>query len=531
MEMRSKIIFWSKNNWQTLIAPMLFFGSLAFRLRGFVLFPKFNDEMGEVYWATLIAQGKHFPLVGSNLFSGPVYFYFIALLFKVFGFNYFIPRLVSAVFCALIVPTMYLIGRNLNCKIAGIVSALLFCFFPAFFVINSRLAWSASLTPSFVAFSFLFLVLMYINSQKNSSKYIFGFFTFLAIALQTHPSAIAYGISCGLAFLFYKNLRVYLTRPIFYIGILLFFLLNSTYIYYNIRTGFRSLKTAQMHSYAFETKINATNFLKNIPKALEQEFVSAKGYVMYKSYYKTTEYLSALLTISGLLCCTFFVFGILKFNNFGVGFSLLFLLLSFVILPLVNSSYMDGISFRYFVFTFVACYLILGFGVDVVSNIISAKIHLSPIIVALLLILPIIYCYAKSANNFIDFHQNPVRSGTSTNKRLLKGLGMVKNLVAGGNDIYYPTNVVVGEPSLDGELFLGNSEWQKTQFLFMSDGILINYYNVGDLEKLTRAPDFNKLYYLTIIHSDNTPEFPGLIQEEIYNAVDYKIYKVTKIKQ
>ena len=516
-----------KKNRELFLLFILFVLGLSIRLYGFTLFPKFNDEMGEVYWATLIAQGEHFPLVGSNLFSGPIYFYFIALLFKVFGFHYFIPRLVSVVTCAFIVPVMYLIGKNLNSKIAGVVSALLFCFFPAFNIINSRLAWSASLTPSFVAFSFLFLVLMYRNVNKINRVYVFVFFTFLALALQSHPSAIAYGVACGLAFFIYKDLRKYFKKTAFYLGVVLFLVLNSTYIYYNIKTGFGSLKIAQEHSYAFETKISPTNYLKNLPQAITQEYQMARGFVMYKDNYKTKDELNMWLTIAGVLCLIYFIFGVSKFKNFGVSFSLLFLLLSFIILPITNSSYLSGISFRYFVFTFVAFYLVIGYGIERIANLMSSKRpRILSFSIVLLLTLPILTAYILSVDHFIKFYDNPARSGVYTNKRLLKGLTIIKDLSKKGNIVYYPSNTVVEEPPLQGELFLGNSEWQKTQFIMMSDGIPVNYYNVGDLEKLSNDPNFKELYYITIIYSGNKPNFVALQQEELYNALDYKLFRV-----
>gem|GEM_PF-6412559 len=475
-----------------------------------MIFPKFNDEMGEVYWALKISKGDFLPLVGSNLFNGPFYYYLLAFTFKIFGYHYFIPRLITVFFCSLITPVIYLIGKEIGLRKAGLIATILFSLLPAYYEINSRFAWSASLTPFFASLTLLFLLKMRTFSGGKRYFFVLLFFTSLAITLQTHPSAIPVGLASGAIFLIDFRLRQYLKKPIFYLGTILFLLISLPYIFYNIKTPLGSFRIASTHSYSFEGEVSPSKYQNNLSKTINGFLFTLKGKSFYKTY-STPGYglLDIICLFSLITLCTV---GFLIAERFIKIYLLLILFVSLLLLPVINSEFL----FRYYAQAFVAFFILCSFSA-------SRNKWLA------LLLIPVIACYVKGVVHFCNYYDNPVRSGQVTNKRIIKALGNAHMLVSSGVTIFYPSHGVVNETGLENELLLGNSEWQKTQFILESDGITFSYFNKGDLENLVNQSNFQSIAYISIVYGEYKPIISGFISEEIYDAKDFKIYKFKRL--
>ncbi|MGB2696263.1 MAG: glycosyltransferase family 39 protein, partial [Candidatus Zixiibacteriota bacterium] len=119
-----------KNKKEFFYLIFLFLFSFALRLIYLLQMqtnPHFNvptmDPLYHDVWAQNIASGNWF---GSSIFfRAPFYPYFLALVYKLFGHGYFIPRLIQHVVGSFSCILVYLLAKKLYNRTTAIISSLI----------------------------------------------------------------------------------------------------------------------------------------------------------------------------------------------------------------------------------------------------------------------------------------------------------------------------------------------------------------------------------------------------------------------
>ncbi len=175
-------------------------GLLAFAVRwpNLYLIPRTTDETGDINWVLPIVRGATFPLTHNDTYNGIVYPYSMALLFKLFGVNPWIPRGIMAVAGALLAAVVAWLAFSISRRIekeetsgiavASLAAGLLTATSFSLILVNSRLGWSNGLTPLFTTAA-IALTLSAILDRR--AWLLVGAGAVWGLALQTHPSTIA----------------------------------------------------------------------------------------------------------------------------------------------------------------------------------------------------------------------------------------------------------------------------------------------------------------------------------------------------
>jgi 4-amino-4-deoxy-L-arabinose transferase-like glycosyltransferase len=125
--------------------------------------------------------------------------YLIALSFKTLGISEFSARIVSVIFGTLIIPLVYLLGKEFKSKRVGLIAALLITF-SAFEILWAR---EARMYAQFQFFYLLTVYLFYISLKKDNYKlFLFSGISFI-LAWYSHrlslcfvPVAVTYILLC-----------------------------------------------------------------------------------------------------------------------------------------------------------------------------------------------------------------------------------------------------------------------------------------------------------------------------------------------
>lgn len=208
--------------WATdaVLATFLFGAAMILRIPYINDVPRFSDEVSEILVALEIARGKALPLVNFTPWIGAFHNYLLAGLFVLTGPNPFSPRLMMAVFGALTVVVVYLWGRELGGRLTGFTGGALLALSATHIAEGSRLAYSHTLTPLFIALGFW---LLYRALRRESGRaWLLCGLTF-GVALQTHPTAgvflliaVIYALTTGLRW--FRTPWPYLAGLLFLVG-------------------------------------------------------------------------------------------------------------------------------------------------------------------------------------------------------------------------------------------------------------------------------------------------------------------------
>ncbi|MFN8500162.1 MAG: hypothetical protein U0641_20100, partial [Anaerolineae bacterium] len=175
-------------------------GLLAFAVRwpNLYLIPRTTDETGDINWVLPIVRGETFPLTHNDTYNGIVYPYSMALLFKVFGVNPWIPRGMMAVAGALLAALVAWVAFSMAARIekeetsgaavAALAAGLLTATSFALVTVNSRLGWSNGLTPLFTTAAIALTLFAMLDGRAWR---LVGAGAVWGLALQTHPSTVA----------------------------------------------------------------------------------------------------------------------------------------------------------------------------------------------------------------------------------------------------------------------------------------------------------------------------------------------------
>ncbi len=217
----------------------LFALALLARLSHLLAAPEFTDEVGEMDRALLAYSGGQVLLVGTEPYIGPLWSYLLALGWHLVGRDPALPRVLVALFGAATVPLVYLLGRVLHSRAAGLATALLLAASGFHVLVNSHVGWSGCTTAFFSTAGTLALALA-IRHRSGPALALAGLC--FGLAVQTH--IIATLLLPGPAVtLLWKARRLAFSRW-GTAAAALFLLATSTYLIYNVETGLKTWRGA-----------------------------------------------------------------------------------------------------------------------------------------------------------------------------------------------------------------------------------------------------------------------------------------------
>jgi Dolichyl-phosphate-mannose-protein mannosyltransferase len=237
--------------------------AVGLRLPHIGVIPRFTDETDEVMWSLAIVRGEILPLTNILTYIGAGYNYLLAAVLALFGPHPTLPRYFVMTTGVLTVGTTFLLGRELTaprrrgdrCQertnshlrpgptspsadaiAVGLLAAALLAVSPVHILVNSRIAWAASITPLFTTLG-LWLLARAVRRGEGRSFAAAGLV--LGLALQSHPTVI--GLLPGAAAWVLLRARALLVSGWGMLAIFLFVLGCSNLIAYNLLTGFGSI--------------------------------------------------------------------------------------------------------------------------------------------------------------------------------------------------------------------------------------------------------------------------------------------------
>jgi len=178
-----------------LVGPFLFVAGVGLLIRvSYVLQARQNDplffapQLDALYhhqWALAIASGMEF--IHDAYFRAPLYPAFLALIYKLFGVNLLMARLVQAVIGGVSCGLLYLIGQRLFDKRTGTVAGLVMAGYPLFIYFDGELLISVLLV-----FLILLGFLLLLRSRERDRQWWLPGLVF-GLAAIARPNVLAFG--------------------------------------------------------------------------------------------------------------------------------------------------------------------------------------------------------------------------------------------------------------------------------------------------------------------------------------------------
>ena len=211
-------------------------GALAIRWPELMSVPRLSDEVEEVRLGLHIARGQELPLVNWMPHIGALFNYLVAAAFLLLGPELGVGRLVVALFGALAVVPVYLLGRSIGGPPVGVIAALLLAASGTHVTVSSHIAYSHSLLP---LASTAGLWLLHRAVTRRSGPGLAASGLAFGLAFQLHPSALA--IWPGLAaYLAWKG-RPLLGRWLLLAGLAALLMIPNLVVF-NATTGLRGVE-------------------------------------------------------------------------------------------------------------------------------------------------------------------------------------------------------------------------------------------------------------------------------------------------
>jgi 4-amino-4-deoxy-L-arabinose transferase-like glycosyltransferase len=162
--------------------------ALAFRLPWLWEVPRHIDELKEVFVAYRIYLGDFYPLHNAARDIGALHNYILAAIFRLLGPDIYWPRLYVALTSALTVALVYLLGKKLYGRMAGLIAAGLLLT-NGMHILVTHMAWANCTTPFFFTLAFLATA---IALERGGGWRLTGVGILWGLTLQTHASVIIY---------------------------------------------------------------------------------------------------------------------------------------------------------------------------------------------------------------------------------------------------------------------------------------------------------------------------------------------------
>ncbi len=154
-------------------------------------------------WAIKISSGDW---LGNSVFKGlPLYAYFLALIYKIFGINVYIAKFIQIIMGSVSCVMLYFLGKNIFNRKIAILSSLLAVFYKPFIFYDCELIGTC--LEIFLYLIVLLVSLKFIKTFSLPSGFIFGILT--GISSLCRPSILLYPfiVFLGFLFKFRKNLK------------------------------------------------------------------------------------------------------------------------------------------------------------------------------------------------------------------------------------------------------------------------------------------------------------------------------------
>ena len=158
------------------------------------------DELYHDTWAQKIASGDW---IGSEpFFKGPLYVYLLALIYKVFGHTYYLPRFLQIIMGSGSCVLIFLIARKLFNRTVGIISGIMAGFCATLIFYDGELM-SESLTI-FLDLAFIYWVCS--SSEKSSLKRWLACGAVMGLSAIARPNILIFiPVICLWMFFYFKD--------------------------------------------------------------------------------------------------------------------------------------------------------------------------------------------------------------------------------------------------------------------------------------------------------------------------------------
>ncbi|MBA2447261.1 MAG: glycosyltransferase family 39 protein [Chloroflexi bacterium] len=208
--------------------------------------PLFTDETADSLRSFAIYEGRQLPLTNVAHYVGAFHNYLEAAGFWVFGPSIYTPRLLVWLLGALTVAATYLLAREMLGRPAAWLAAGLLATSGVHVGGNSHVAWSQCAAPLWLA---LTCALLHRAVHTGSGRSLLGAGFAGGLALQSHPTVFAFLLGAGV-YLFWCGRALMRTRwP--YLAAGLFLLAYSNMVWFNLTTGFESIRSARSRDAAY----------------------------------------------------------------------------------------------------------------------------------------------------------------------------------------------------------------------------------------------------------------------------------------
>lgn len=340
------------NDWA--ISFFLFLFAFLIRIPYLYDVPRFIDEWREIGLSAQIARGEAWPLHNTSHDIGPFHNYVLAGLFKLFGFNVYIPRLYVAVISAATAVVTFWMARHWAERVTAVFAALLLAT-NSMHILITHMAWSNDTTPFFVGLA----VLASLKAMDQERRSLWAWTGLAwAIALQTHPSVIA--ALLGVVFYFTRQFgwKAFYRDARFRTGIAVFIAGYSNMIIHNMIKPLDSVLWVKRKDYALNQEWSIQGYVQNmlemgreLAHSLASAFPDGKGWMHGMS----------------LTLMIFFIIGVMdgfrRLYRFRHGpFVLAIVISSFLVIPILNDQYKFYVWTRYIAYLFPLCFVSVAIG-------------------------------------------------------------------------------------------------------------------------------------------------------------------------
>ena len=245
------------NRLRPLIPYLLFFGFASL----FGLSRSWEGMLdGDSLWFTIVAKNilanKDWIILTYRgnpwLDHPPLCFWILALLFKLFGVNIYVAKLMNVLFFGGVLSILYLFGRRLKDERAGILAALIFAFTPQVITYIGRVRLDYPL----IFFITLAVFAFYLGITKSRRYFwLYAFATTGALLSKGAPGIAPILISCG-TLLLLKKWRDLFSFQFIGANFLILFLI-FTWILLIIQNGGGGLLTSHLKYQIFSSVFHA----------------------------------------------------------------------------------------------------------------------------------------------------------------------------------------------------------------------------------------------------------------------------------
>ena len=179
-------------DWKLLFS--IFAGALIIRIIFITLFSEVeypNFQYDTIGWNLVQGNGYSMdidPPYSPSAYRPPVYPFFLATIYKLFGHNYFAVKVMQSIVGALTCVLIYLISIEVFSRKVGIISALISSVYPAFLYYTNTMIMEIVLI-----FIVAVTVLLFVKAVKHKTlKYQIAFGVSIGIASLCRPAMLLY---------------------------------------------------------------------------------------------------------------------------------------------------------------------------------------------------------------------------------------------------------------------------------------------------------------------------------------------------